>query len=70
MEILLLLIPLLLVLIVELLNSAVEAAIDRISDEHHDLAGLAKDMGSAAVFFSLLVVVAVWGTVIWQQFYT
>ena len=69
MEILLLLMPLLLVLIVELLNSAIEAAVDRISDEHHDLAGLAKDMGSAAVFFSLLVVVAIWGTVIWQQFY-
>jgi diacylglycerol kinase (ATP) len=42
--------PMLLVLIIELLNSAVEAAIDRIGDEHHALSGLAKDLGSAAVF--------------------
>ena len=51
---------LLLVLIVELLNSAIEAAVDRISKDHHDLAGQAKDMGSAAVFLSLLNVVIVW----------
>ncbi len=51
---------LMLVLIVELLNSAVEAAIDRISEEQHDLSGQAKDMGSAAVFLSLLNVVIVW----------
>lgn len=49
-----------LVLIVELLNSAVEAAIDRIGKEPHDLAGRAKDMGSAAVFLALLNVLAVW----------
>ena len=69
MEILMLLMSLILVLIVELLNSAVEATVDRISDEHHDLAGRAKDMGSAAVGFSLLVVVAVWGTVVYQRFF-
>lgn len=69
MEILLLLVSLLLVLIVELLNSAVEATLDRIGDEHHELAGRAKDMGSAAVFFSLVIVAAVWGTVIYQRFY-
>jgi diacylglycerol kinase (ATP) len=51
---------LMLVLIVELLNSAVEAAVDRISKDHHDLAGQAKDMGSAAVFLSLLNVAIVW----------
>ena len=51
---------LMLVLIVELLNSAVEAAVDRISKDHHDLAGQAKDMGSAAVFLSLLNVAVVW----------
>ena len=45
---------LLLVLIVELLNSAVEAAIDRFGEEHHELSGRAKDLGSAAVFLSLI----------------
>ncbi len=54
----------LLVLIVELLNSAVEAAVDRISLENHRLAKRAKDIGSAAVFMSLLNVVAVWGLVL------
>lgn len=51
---------LLLVLVVELLNSAVEAAVDRISLENHRLAKRAKDIGSAAVLFSLLNVVIVW----------
>jgi diacylglycerol kinase (ATP) len=55
---------LLLVLIVELLNSAVESAVDRISLEDHDLAGRAKDMGSAAVFLSLLNMAVVWLLVI------
>ena len=50
----------LLVLIVELLNTAVEAAVDRISLENHLLAKRAKDIGSAAVFLSLLNVAAVW----------
>ncbi|MEQ1663676.1 MAG: diacylglycerol kinase [Thiobacillus sp.] len=50
----------LLVLIVELLNSAVEAAVDRISFDHHHLIKRAKDMGSAAVLIALLNAVAVW----------
>jgi len=50
----------LLVLIVELLNSAVEAAVDRISLENHQLAKRAKDIGSAAVFISLVNVPVVW----------
>lgn len=50
----------LLVLVVELLNSAVEAAVDRISLENHLLAKRAKDFGSAAVFLSLVNVAAVW----------
>ncbi len=49
-----------LVLIVELLNSAVEAAIDRISEEHHELSGRAKDLGSAAVFIAMLMLVGIW----------
>lgn len=55
---------LLLVLIVELLNSAVEAAVDRHGGETHDLSGRAKDLGSAAVFVSLLNVPLVWGLVL------
>lgn len=49
-----------LVLIVELLNSAIEAVVDRVGHEHHDLAGQAKDMGSAAVMLSLIMAVATW----------
>jgi diacylglycerol kinase (ATP) len=56
------------VLIVELLNSAIEAAIDRHGDEHHELSGRAKDLGSSAVFISLVIVVLVWGAVAWQRF--
>ena len=54
----------LLVLIVELLNSALEAAVDRISLEQHQLAKRAKDIGSAAVFMSLVNVAVVWALVL------
>jgi len=54
----------LLVLIVELLNSAIEAAVDRISLDRHQLSKRAKDIGSAAVFVSLVNVVAVWALVL------
>jgi diacylglycerol kinase (ATP) len=54
---------LLLVLVVELLNSSVEAAIDRISFEHHDLSKRAKDFGSAAVMLTLLFALLVWLTI-------
>lgn len=54
----------LLVLMVELINSAVEATVDRISLENHQLAKRAKDLGSAAVFVSLVNVVAVWALVL------
>lgn len=60
---------LLLVLIVELLNSAIEAAIDRHGDEHHELSGRAKDFGSAAVFVVLVLVGVIWGAVAWQRFF-
>lgn len=49
-----------LVLIVELLNSAIEAVVDRVGHEHHDLAGQAKDMGSAAVMLSLILAAGTW----------
>ena len=51
---------LLLVLIVELLNSAIEAVVDRFGGEQHELSGRAKDIGSAAVFIALLNVVIIW----------
>jgi diacylglycerol kinase (ATP) len=54
------------VLMVELLNSALEAAVDRISLEHHLLIKRAKDMGSAAVMIALVNVVAVWALVLWD----
>ena len=55
-----------LVLIVELLNSAVEAAVDRISSERHPLSGRAKDLGSAAVLVALVLCALVWGLVLYD----
>ena len=51
---------LLLIIIVELLNSSIEATVDRISIKHHKLAKRAKDIGSAAVFFSLINAAVIW----------
>ena len=56
----LLIATLLLVLVVELLNSAIEAVVDRVSFDHHDLSKRAKDLGSAAVFLSCVIVIVVW----------
>jgi diacylglycerol kinase (ATP) len=58
----------LMVLVVELLNTAVEAVVDRVGTEHHELAGRAKDIGSAAVFLSLAVVLIVWTLILLPQF--
>jgi diacylglycerol kinase (ATP) len=55
---------LVLVLIVELLNSAIEATVDRIGKQRHKLSGRAKDMGSAAGMLSQLLVVFVWGMIL------
>jgi diacylglycerol kinase (ATP) len=54
---------LIMVLVVELLNSSVEAAIDRISFDHHDLSKRAKDFGSAAVMLALLIATLLWATI-------
>lgn len=67
-EELMLVVSLLLTLLVELLNSAIEATLDRIGAEHHVLVGRAKDMGSAAVFVSLVIAAAVWLTVAYSRF--
>ena len=58
----------LLVLATELLNSAIEAVIERYGAEHHELAGRAKDMGSAAVFVLMINVVLTWTLVLWPRF--
>jgi len=58
---------LLLVLSAELLNSAVEAVVDKVSPEFHELAGRAKDMGSAAVFLLMMNVLLCWGLLLWQR---
>lgn len=59
----------LIVIIVELLNSALEAAVDRHGDEHHELSGRAKDLGSAAVFVSLVLAFCVWALVAYLRFW-
>ena len=63
-ELALLLGSLILVLIVELLNSSLEAIVDRIGTEHHELSGRAKDIGSAAVMFALINVAIIWTCII------
>ena len=57
-----------LVLVVELLNSGIESAIDRVSYEMHDLSKRAKDLASAAVFLSLLLCAGIWLAALWQRF--
>lgn len=58
------------VLITELLNSAIEAIVDRIGLEHNELSGRAKDLGSAAAFFSMATAVVVWGLVAYERFWS
>lgn len=53
-----------LVVLAELINSAIEAVVDRIGPDRHPLSGQAKDLGSAAVFVCLMLVLVVWGTII------
>jgi len=53
-----------LIMVVELLNSAVEAVVDRIGPEHHELAGRAKDMGSAAVLVMMLIAGLIWVSIL------
>jgi diacylglycerol kinase (ATP) len=60
----------LLVLIVELLNSAIEAVVDRISHDHHELSAQAKDMGSAAVFLTLVLAGSTWTLIAWDRYAT
>lgn len=68
LQLLLLLLPLLLLLIVECLNSAIEATVDRISTSIHPLSKQAKDLGSAAVFFVIMMLMLTWGLVAYHNF--
>jgi diacylglycerol kinase (ATP) len=70
LEIVALISVLLLVIIVELLNSAIESVVDRISDDYHELSGRAKDQGSAAVLFSIGLAVLVWAGIIYHNWPT
>jgi diacylglycerol kinase (ATP) len=63
-QFLLLVLPLLLLVLVELANSAIEAIVDRVGSERHELSGRAKDMGSAMVFMAILMVIVSWSTVL------
>jgi len=54
-----------LVMIVEILNSAIEAVVDRIGTDFHELSGRAKDMGSAAVLMAIIVALFTWVTLLW-----
>ena len=64
----LLIIPLFIVLVVELLNTGIEHAIDRVGYERHELSGLAKDAGSAAVFVSNMLTIIIWALVALDKF--
>lgn len=66
----LLIFSLLLILVVELINSALESAIDRIGPEWHELSGRTKNLGSAAVMLSLIVAAVVWGLIVFGRFFT
>jgi diacylglycerol kinase (ATP) len=60
--------PLFLLLIVEILNSAIETTVDRISLEHHEMSGRAKDIASAAVMLCLFLIATSWGAIAWTNF--
>ena len=66
-DFLLLTLPLLLLMLAELANSAIEAIVDRLGDEPDELSGRAKDMGSAMVFMAIVMVMLSWGTLLGRQ---
>ena len=68
-EWLILIMPLFLLAIVELLNSAIENTVDRIGPERHELSGRAKDMASAATMFCLIMIGTVWLAMVWSRYF-
>ena len=69
LEIAVLIASVLLVLIVELINTGIEAIVDRFGDEWNKLSGIAKDTGSAAVMIAMILVAVVWGLIIWENLF-
>ena len=69
LEWLMLIIPLFLLIIVEILNSAIENTVDRFGGEQHVLSGRAKDMASSAVMFCLILIAIVWLSMTWSRFF-
>lgn len=69
LELLFLILPLMLLLVVELINSAIESTVDRIGSERHEFSGRAKDMGSAAVMVCLSMALICWSAIIWNRFF-
>lgn len=63
----LLIAALLLIMVVEMINSALEALVDRVSMDFHELSGRTKDMGSAAVLLTIFIAILVWSAAIWQK---
>jgi diacylglycerol kinase (ATP) len=70
LQLILLIGAVLIVLIVELLNTGIEVVVDRIGLEFHELSGRAKDVGSAAVLISLILFLAVWGVIINENYFS
>ena len=68
-EWLLLILPLFLLVIAEVLNSAIENTVDRIGKEYHILSGRAKDMASSAVMFCLILIAIIWLSIAWNRFF-
>ncbi|KGJ92068.1 diacylglycerol kinase [Colwellia psychrerythraea] len=70
MQLALLIGSLILLLLVEVINSAIEAVVDRIGLEHHELSGRAKDLGSAAVFLAIVIGMVIWAGVIFDNYFS
>lgn len=58
---------LMLIMVVEMINSALETLVDRVSTEYNELSGRTKDMGSAAVLLTILIAIALWSAALWQR---
>ena len=68
-QFLLLVVPLLLMLMAEMINSAIEATVDRFGEEHHELSGRAKDMGSATTFISFVIAGMSWIIILTEKYF-